>query len=192
MPLKTAILCRTNAPLVKCAFDLIRKRRGIKVKIIGRDIAKMLKDIIGEVLDYRRNCSISDFNDLLDQWIDDIRDKLQGDESKESVLAEYEDNYECISAIASQCKDAKGLYDTIDQYFVDSESLDDDPMTVVFASGHRSKGLEWQRVIWLRYDLCPHPSAEMEADKKQEEHLKYILGTRAEEVMIICHEQLPK
>jgi len=191
MPIKTAILCRTNAPLVACAFDLIRKGRGVKVKIVGRDIAKALKDIIGEVLEYRRNCSISEFKVLLDGWIMQIRDKFIGVESKESFVVECEDQYGCIQAISNQCSDAKDLYKVIDTYFVDSETLDEDPMTVVLASGHRSKGLEWERVIWLRPDLCPHPSAETPADIKQEEHLRYILPTRAKQHLWICHDTRP-
>ncbi len=191
MAIKTAILCRTNAPLVTCAFDLIRKGRGVKVKIVGRDIAKALKDIIGEVLDYRRNCNISEFKVLLDGWMMQIRDRFGGDESKESYIVECEDQYACIHAIANQCSDAKELYGVIDTYFVDSETLDEDPTTVVLASGHRSKGLEWERVIWLRPDLCPHPSAEKPSDLKQEEHLKYILPTRAKKNLWICHDQTP-
>lgn len=189
MPLKTVILCRTNGPLVKFAFALIGRR--VKVKIVGRDIAKTLKDIIGEVLEYRRNCNIDEFVILLKGWIDDIRNRFGSDESKDAYVSECEDIYACLLTISERSKDAKGMYATIDHYFVDSESLEDDPSTVVFASGHRSKGLEWERVIWIRPDLCPHPSAESEADRRQEEHLKYILGTRAMESLIICHDLLP-
>jgi hypothetical protein len=191
MPMKTAILCRTNAPLVKCAFDLIRRGRGVKVRIVGRDIAKALKDVIGEVLDYRLNAPIREFLVLLDGWINHIREKCINDDSKDAYLADCEDQYGCIQAIASQSTDAKDLCRVIDTYFCDSESLDDDPMTVVLASGHRSKGLEWERVIWIRPDLCPHPAAETAADKQQEEHLYYILPTRAQEQLIICHDKNP-
>ncbi len=192
MPLKTVILCRTNAPLVKCAFDLIRKGRGVKVKIVGRDIAKSLKDVIGEVLDFRRNAPMGEFNVLLEGWISDIREKYKDDERKEAYVIECEDMYGCIVAISTQCHDVTGLCRVIDEYFCDSDSLDDDPMTVVFASGHRSKGLEWDRVFWIRPDLCPHPAATHEADIRQEEHLAHILPTRAKKELWICHDRRPE
>lgn len=191
MPLKTAILCRTNAPLVKCAFDLIRKGRNIKVQIVGRDVAKALKDLVGEILGVRRNCDIKQFEEMLNEWIGEIRQRYAGDESKEAFVAECEDQYECLLAISRQCTDVYGLYEIIDSYFVDSGSVSDDPMTVVLSSGHRSKGLEWDRVIWLRPDLCPHPAAESEADKQQEEHIKYIIATRAKKQLVVCHDLEP-
>lgn len=188
----TAILCRTNAPLVRCAFDLIREGRGIKVKIIGRDIAADLKQTIGEVLGYRRNCDRVDFLILLDDWINRILDDFGSDESKEAFVSECEDKFGCLKCIAMQCDDVNEVHKTIDNYFVDIDDLTDDPDTIVLASGHRSKGLEWDRVIWLRPELCPHPAAESEADKKQEEHLKYIIATRAKEELLICAEGQPE
>lgn len=191
--MQTAILCRTNAPLVKCAFDLIRKGRGVKIKIIGRDIAKVLKDLVGEVLDYRRNCGIDEFKILLDGWINAIRISCEDEESdkSEEYLAECEDQYGCLVTIADQAEDAKGVLDIIDSYFSDGEELEDDENTVILASGHRSKGLEFDRVIWIRPDLCPHPSAETEADRAQEEHLLYILATRAKRELWICNDSRP-
>lgn len=191
MPLKTAILCRTNAPLVKCAFDLIRRGRGIKIKLIGKDIAKMLKDVIGEVLDFRLNAPIKEFMVLLDGWMNHVREMCQDDDSKESFLTECEDHYACLLAISSQANDVKELCQVIDNYFCDSDDIGDDPMTVVFASGHRSKGLEWERVFWIRPDLCPHPSSKTPADKKQEDHLLYILATRTQRELYICKDKLP-
>lgn len=190
MPPRTAVLCRTNAPLVKCAFDLIP--RGVKVKLIGRDVAKQLKDTIGEILEWRRNCDAEEFLVLLNGWIDDLRIKLSETEGKESILAEKEDMYNCLHALAQRAKDANGLYKLIDEYFVDGDNLDDDPDTVVFASGHRSKGLEWDRVIVLRPDLMPHPSAELEADIRQEQHIEYVVLTRGKTSLWICNDTRPE
>lgn len=192
-PLKTAILCRTNAPLVKCAFALIRKGRNVKVKIIGRDVAKVLKDVIGEVLEWRRNCTIAEFIVLLDGWIEAIRNKFKGQEAKDQIVADAEDHHGCLFAMSDQCEDAKGLYKVIDTYFVDSDdaATDDDPMTIVLASGHRSKGLEWDRVIVLRPDLMPHPNAQLEADVRQEHNIEYVVLTRGKQELWLCHDKKP-
>lgn len=191
MPLKTAILCRTNAPLVKCAFDLIRKGRNVKVKLVGRDVAKQLKDVIGEVLEWRKNVPIAEFEVLLNGWIDAIRRKFAEQEDKASLVADAEDMHGCLVAMMVQAEDARGLFKVIDTYFVDSEAIDDDPNTVVLASGHRSKGLEWDRVIVLRPDLMPHPNAETEADLRQENHIEYVVLTRGKEELIVCHDKRP-
>ena len=186
---KSAILCRTNSPLVSCAFDLIR--RNMKVKIVGRDIATQLKEIVGDVLEYRRNCDIIEFGILLNGWINQKRERFHDDENS-AILAEFEDQYSALETMTLNCKDAQDIYVTIDSYFVDGESIEEDDSTIILASGHRSKGLEWQRVVWIRFDLCPHKGAKKEADKKQEDHLMYILATRSQVDLWICSDSKPE
>ena len=189
--MKTAILCRTNAPLVTCAFDLIKKGRGIKVRMIGKDIAKALKELCGEVMDYRRNCDIEEFLILLDGWIGDIHDKYGDNDKYEDLVAEADDNYGCLKALSYECDDANSLYRKIDTFFVDSDEIADNDDSVILCSGHRSKGLEWDRVVILRPDLLPHPGAKTEADRKQESHLEYVMKTRGRIDLIVCHDMEP-
>jgi hypothetical protein len=190
--MKTAILCRTNAPLVACAFDLIKKGRGIKVRIVGRDVAKKLKELVGEVLDYRRNSPIEEFLVLLDGWIGDIHDRFGDNEKHENFVAECDDYYGCLKAICTNCKDAECVYKTIDSFFIDSDEISDKDDSIILCSGHRSKGLEWDRVVVLRPDLMPHPGARTEADQRQEQHLEYVILTRGKEELIICHDTEPR
>lgn len=188
--MKTAFLCRTNAPLVKCAFSLIKKGRGIKVRMVGRDIAKKLKELIGEVLDYRNNASIPDFINLLNDWILSMRAKYIDKEGFEGLLAECEDLYDCLLAITGQAKDALDMHVVLDSFFVDSDEIANNDDSVILYSGHRAKGLEWDRVVVLRPDLMPHPCAKLPADIEQEEHLKYVILTRAKKELIICHDEI--
>ena len=177
--MKTAILCRTNAPLVKCAFALVK--RGIKVRLAGRDVAKKLESLIGDVLDSLTNCPIQEFLSLLDALIQKLQQRFREREDMEAFVSEQCDLAECLRTMATDCEDAKCLYRTIKEYFIDSDDVDslgDD--VVVLASGHRSKGLQWPRVIILRQDLCPHPGAVRAEDLAQEEHLWYVMLTRVE------------
>ena len=177
--MKTAILCRTNAPLVKCAFSLVK--RGCKVRLAGRDVAKKLESLIGDVLDSLTNCPIAEFLYLLDALIENLHHRFREREDMEAFVSEQCDLAECLRTMATNCEDAKCLYQTINTYFVSSDDVDnlgDD--VVVLASGHRSKGLQWPRVIILRPDLCPHPGAQREEDLAQEEHLWYVMLTRVE------------
>lgn len=190
--LKTVIICRTNAPLVKALFDLIRKGRNIKARIVGRDVAKSLKDAIGEVLEFRRNCPITEFHVLLDSWIGAIRTKFKDTEGMEDYVAEQEDMYSCLKVMSNQCDDAKGLFKLIDTYIIDQDDLsDDDQDVVVLCSGHRAKGLEWDRAIILRADLFPHPNAESDADLQQEYHIWYVALTRGKAELWVCHVKRP-
>lgn len=189
--MKTAILCRTNAPLVTCAFDLIKKGRGLKVRIVGKDVAKKLKELVGEVLDYRKNCTIAEFDILLDGWIKEIHAKFGDDDKHEDFVAECDDYFGCLKAISANCTDAKCIYTTIDQYFIDSDDISDKDDSIILCSGHRSKGLEWDRTIILRPDLMPHPGAKSEADRKQEAHLEYVMKTRGKKELIVCHDRQP-
>ena len=189
--MKTAILCRTNAPLVTCAFDLIKKGRGIKVRLVGKDIAKKLKELIGEILEQRRNCDINEFIMALNGWIKEIHERYADNEEHETFVSECDDYYGCLKAIGQNCKDAAEMYVMIDTFFVDSDEISDTDDSVVLSSGHRAKGLEWDRVVILRNDLMPHPGAKREADRKQEEHLKYVLLTRAKKELIISCDKEP-
>jgi superfamily I DNA/RNA helicase len=189
--LKTAIVCRTNSPLVKCLFDLIKRR--VKARLVGRDVAKSLKDTIGEVLDYRRNCPIAEFIILLDSWIDNIREKFKDKEGHENFVSESEDLHACLKVMSEQANDAKSLYNVVDTYIIDEDSFDEKlaETTIVLCSGHRAKGLEWDRVVVLRDDLMPHPNAETEQEIRQEEHIKYVAYTRPMEQLWVCSDKRP-
>ena len=112
-------------------------------------------------------------------------------------MAECDDKYSCLLAIAEQCDDAHCIVNRIDEFFVDSDEVaEQDERTVVLCSGHRSKGLEWDRVVILRPDLLPHPAAESEEDLAQEENLKYVMLTRVYGFdtpgeLIICTDKKP-
>lgn len=197
--MKTAILCRINAPLVKTAFLLVK--RGLKVRLVGRDIAKKLESLIGEVLDHLSNCPVAEFLQLLDAYIEELQRRFKDKEDMQEFVGEQCDLAECLRVMAEQCSDAKCIYETIKEYFVDSDDIDDiGDDVIVLASGHRSKGLEWPRVIILRPDLCPLGGAKRVEDLQQEEHLWYVMLTRVlaqdeksgqEGELIVCHDQNP-
>ena len=50
----TAVLCRTNGPLIAMVFDLKKMadqhRKKLKFKVLGRDLATRYKNVIGDVL----------------------------------------------------------------------------------------------------------------------------------------------
>ena len=127
----------------------------------------------------------------LNGWIKEIHERYADNEEHETFVSECDDYYGCLKAIGQNCKDAAEMYVMIDTFFVDSDEISDTDDSVVLSSGHRAKGLEWDRVVILRNDLMPHPGAKREADRKQEEHLKYVLLTRAKKELIISCDKEP-
>lgn len=192
---KTAIIGRTNAILVTAAFDLIK--RGCQIQIIGKDVAKKLKDTIGEVIETRRRCSIEEFKLLLDGWMNQIRTRLDNDtsmneETKQDLLANGEEMFGCLNVLAENADSLQDVIDKIDKHFVDSSAITDDPDIITLVTGHRAKGDEYDRVIILRPDLYPHPRAKRKEDLDQEDNCFYVSLTRARSILIICNDKRPE
>ena len=192
--LSTAILCRTNAPLIKMLFDFIKSGSQIKALIVGREVGRALKDTIAEVIGTRFNPPIKEFDILLESWINQLRDRYaEKDGQSEMFLADCEDHRACLVVLSQSCKDVKELFNKIDTFIVDQDKVDEiDPDTILMCSGHRSKGLEWDRVIVIRPDLCPHPNAKSDEEQEQEENIRYVMFSRAKKEMFIIHDEQPK
>ncbi len=142
-------------------------------------------------MESRRNCDIAEFLILLEGWITEIHQKYGDDDKHEAFVSECDDYYGCLKVISEKAEDAKGVYKIIDEYFVDSDEIADNDDSVILASGHRSKGLEFERVVVLRPDLMPHPGAKTDADRQQEANLEYVIYTRGKQELIICFDREP-
>ena len=167
------ILCRTNAPLVQPAFDLIR--RGIKAVIVGKSIGEELENLINKMKKSLRNSeSVEDLLDVLQEYRLKETERLMRKNKEASVLA-LEDKIETINVLAEDCSEISEVVDKIRTVF------SDDVQGVVFSSTHRAKGLESKNVFILRYDLMPHPLALKSGNLwqlKEEENCKFVALTR--------------
>jgi hypothetical protein len=180
---RDAILCRTNAPLLRTAFSLIKK--GIACRIEGRDIGQGLINIIGK-------WKVAKL-DTLEQRLEVYRDrevqkaKVKGNESLASVV---EDKVECIRACIMKCyqdgkSQVKDLVDLIYSMFSNGDDARTPKNLLTLCSVHKSKGLEWDRVFLLgRKDFMPSKFAKKEWMKVQENNLIYVAVTRAKETLI--------
>lgn len=176
-----AVLCRFNAPLVRYVYSFIAK--GIPATIEGRDIASGLVTLA------RRWKSIKSAGDLLDKLKDYLEKEttkyLEKDEPRKSQVVE--DKVNCLITIIDRVMKvdpkAKNIVDRvcteIDTIFRDSGNT----KTVKFSSIHKSKGREWNRVIWLT--TPPSPFATKEWEMEQENNLCYVAPTRAKQELIL-------
>lgn len=165
------ILCRTNAPLVRPCFSLIR--RGIKAIIKGRDIGTGLQTLI-------KRFKTDDLGDLLSK-MSDYRDnetyKLR-QSRKEAAAAALEDKIETVIALATDCHTVQDVLYRCKSIFSDENAA------VTFSSAHRSKGLEADNVYILKPELMPHPAAKSDWELTQEKNLMFVAHSRAKQNLV--------
>jgi superfamily I DNA/RNA helicase len=173
------VICRTNAPLVKPCFELIRK--GVKAVIMGRSIGDELVNLINRVSKRVTTDNLEFILANLSEYknVETMRLMAQG---KESTAQALEDKVDTIFALAEGCKVLSELIDKAETIF------SDDAKGVVFSSAHRAKGLESDHVFILRYDLMPHPMANKDWQIKQEMNCKFVALTRSKNKLFFVQE----
>lgn len=205
---ETAFIARTNEPLIHAALKLLANN--IKFVILGKDIAKDLIKQLGKVV-FKFKLKDSDptkeLSNLISQYVDDEKEKHSGQSTKKAYLQELKEVCDAILATLSQFESERGggnQYISIGEYkkwisiklggFNIEESEADynaykekmkKEKPVVLTTAHRSKGLEFERVYLLRYDLFPHKKAKREEDLEQEENARYVAITRAQDELHI-------
>jgi len=184
------ILCRTNSPLIKLAYRLMRK--GKKVKFVGKPFGEAILGLV-EALEA---------SDLLD-----LQKKLASYESKEMGkleakkaegfnvelrIVDLEDKVDCIRVYLKNIEMQSFITSTeisIDEIlkqmreFFCSEKIDED--TITLSSIHRAKGTERDRVYYFMPDICfKNLTHEQEV---QEQNLKFVAITRAKTTLSMVH-----
>jgi superfamily I DNA/RNA helicase len=101
-----------------------------------------------------------------------------------------EDKVDCIRACISKCYEegktkVKDLIDLIYSLFSNGDDARTPKNLLTLCSVHKSKGLEWDRVLILgRLDYMPSKWAKKDWMKAQETNLIYVGVTRAKETLI--------
>jgi len=160
------VLCRTNAPLMKPAFQTIRN--GNKAIIRGSEIGEQLVNFIERF----EAPSLSALYSMMSEYVAKEVDRLLG-KGKELQAETVMDKEETIRAIANECKTVHELTSKIGILY------SNDNVGVVFSSIHRAKGLEAKRVFVLKPELMPHPKAKQGWEQTQEQNVKYVALTRS-------------
>lgn len=167
----TAILCRNNAPLIRMALRLLRAR--IPATILGKDIAKgLVKDIQ----------KASPTNTPLPACLAAVKSYYDNRVELKPTLANIlADRFAAIRAAGEGATDRDSLCGLIDSLF------SEDPSAIVtLATGHKAKGLEWEKVIHLDSFLIPHKGAKSPEEIQQEYNLRYVIETRAKNTLILA------
>jgi len=180
------VLCRTNAPLVSECFKFLRMGR--RANIQGRDIGTNLINLIKRMFKVegkgagKRNpwegiLAEQTSTDLISRLTDWCSKETLNENAKKNPSAmkvgNIEDKVDCLCLFAEGTQNVQEVVQKINDIFTD-----DNTSGVLFSSGHKSKGLEADRVFILDVVPYPHPMAEMQWEIQGEHNLRYVMQTR--------------
>lgn len=206
LDMETAIIARTNKPLVDTALNLLRN--GVDFQIIGvDDLAKELVKAVKQVTGtgrYERHFPVEELPGRMQDKLMELEDLWRGKVAKKDKLNEFKGMVETMTHIVDYLR-SLGFEDEkvgmrvattedligswpktgyLQKKFapVDMSDLENkrDPRSyVALTTAHRSKGLEFDRVYIAEPDLFPHPRAKSEEELGQEANAWYVALTRA-------------
>jgi hypothetical protein len=166
------VVCRTNAPLLKLAYSLIRARK--PVHVMGREIGAGLVSLINKL----QPKGIDGLLEKLGAWQDRETLKLQARDASEAQIAAVADKADSIrvmvEGLPENSRTVPELCRTIEGLFAGGPEG-----KIVLASIHKSKGLEAEHVVWLERSACPSRWAKQAWQQEQERNLCYVAATRA-------------
>lgn len=177
----SAILCRNNAPLVRLAFRLLAK--GKSLQMLGRDIEKGMERLLKQIMSEHQPASKEALIQSLEAWRSrSLAEAAQN--NKKYKLPGIEDRAESLKALIEHCRNPTNPNDVqkeIKKLFENSSG------TLVLATGHKAKGLEWNTVYHIDPWLIPNKYAKAAAAQgnlaplQQDQNLDYVIMTRAKE-----------
>jgi len=177
-----AILCRNNGPLLAMALKLLRA--GIGVRMLGRDIGKVLIGLTKKIMP-SDDLPVDKCTGLLMEW-EERESALALANKHPEKLAGISDRADCLRAVMENAAvgDARQLREMLDRLFSRTDGL------VTLGSIHRSKGLEFDLVLHLDPWRVPSRYARQLADAgdltalEQEWNLRYVCETRTKDVLV--------
>lgn len=167
------VLCRTNAPLIKVAFALIRENK--KAIVRGRDIGSGLLKLVNKY----KAINLNDLLEKVMKFKSLQNDKLElielgeYDRRKKGILMTAIDSCDTVLCIAENVETIEDLKLKINTIFSDKNE------GIVCSSVHKAKGLEADSVYILNYELMPHPMAKTDEEIEQELNIQYVALTRS-------------
>jgi superfamily I DNA/RNA helicase len=181
---KDLILCRTNAPLIKVAFTLIRngKKAIIRGKDIGANLIKMIEKYkakdLGDLY-----VKLEAFRKLNDDKLSLIERGKFDTKKKNSILT----NIDCVDTIFAVMEEC----DTIDEVKTKIQNIfTDDKEGIICSSVHRAKGLQSNGVFIINRDRMPHPMAHTDEEIEQEYNILYVALTRSKHALYMIRETI--
>jgi ATP-dependent exoDNAse (exonuclease V) beta subunit len=178
------VMSRCNAPLISCAYQLLRANK--RVHIQGRDFGKGLETLIRKITELAkqdlRSCTVNDFTTGLATYeARETQRILLDNKQVEKKLANLEDKLLCLRYLCEGLADTGEVIDRLNMIF--SDDPDTDHKYIILSSVHRAKGLEAERTFILEPEKFPHPMAKQVWEKTQELNCLFVAITRSKHSM---------
>jgi superfamily I DNA/RNA helicase len=162
------IICRTNAPLISFALQLLKL--GKKVHVKGSDICHYLCNLIEN---FKAN-SIPELQSKVDEWENNQLESLNKRKASLAVKNTIIDYADVIREFALNNTSVNTLIASIQSIFSESNE------GTVLSSCHKAKGLEADSVYIIRPDLLPLIHKNQQPwEVEQETNLQYVAYTRS-------------
>lgn len=158
-----AVLCRTSAPLVRECLRMVRK--GIPAVVLGKELGSDILDIVEKL----NGSTIAEVLGALEVYREKQTEKLQ---RWPGMLAVLMDKLDVVAAVLDYCSTPSEVKGCVSKLFVSQGE------GIIFATIHKAKGLEWNKVWCIKPELLPHPKATEDWEKVQETNLEYVMITR--------------
>jgi len=169
------VICRNNLPLIEAWISIIKQ--GKRCHIMGKDFGQNLITIITKLSKYPDY--IEGVNDILKKKEEQLKEKGI---SKPKNNVTYQALVEKLNIIEILRKEF-GSFERMERK-VNEIFNDEDRSGVTLCTGHKSKGLEADRVFFLQRNLIPSKYAETPTELYQERCLSYVITTRAKRELI--------
>lgn len=173
-PQGSAVLCRNNAPLVSLAWKFIRAE--IPVTFLGRDLGKNLTSLVKTLAKSPTSLDVVESN--LQKW---VKRQVAKYPRREAMI---HDRADTLRALFPGCDSSRDILQKIEAIFSQSSSG-----RVTLASIHTSKGFEWPTVFFLNEWLIPSQYASLDWQLEQEDNLRYVAITRAQENLFYIEQE---
>lgn len=174
------IVCRNTAPLITSAYRMIR--HGHPVRVMGRDIGKGLTSLIKKIARSGfKYMTMGEFEKKLGKWMRNQID-IAKRRDQEDRIEMIQDKAESLFAII-----AGSEVDTLPEVCHIIDDLFQGDRGPRFATVHKAKGMEANRVFILDAELMPSKFAKQPWQMQQENNLIYVAVTRA--LSTLCYIQ---
>lgn len=167
------ILCRNNAPLVEAFISLLRK--GKKCTILGKEFGDELVALIDSVDDVWG----------LEQVLENMQTKLASKGIKNPAKCEaygkLDEKVNVLLSLYEYFGDLETVRSRIYDIFVENANRG-----ITLSTIHKSKGLEADRIFFLKPELLPSKYATTDLALYAEKCLQFVAVTRARKSLIYC------
>jgi DNA helicase-2/ATP-dependent DNA helicase PcrA len=172
------VICRTNAPLMSYALELIAD--GVKAVVRGKEIGASLA-ALARALSVDAPSMAQMYANLSKHEEREQRRLASGGVS-ETAMSMFQDKVDALAVIMDECAVPGEVTARIKSLF------SEDRGSVTFSTVHGAKGLEAERVFILRPDLMPLSRARQAWEQQQERNIEYVAYTRSKNELYFVEE----